>query len=117
NDETDATQFIMKLKEGQLGNVFQCLINGLFDEKEEEYNRKNCAQLLGKLSMKWNEQQLNEAFNFSMDIFTDKNNNTEVRGGCVELLGTVTVNLSGRHFDTFKCLISGLKDSDSSVRK
>ncbi|ETN99416.1 hypothetical protein RFI_38065 [Reticulomyxa filosa] len=53
----------MKLKEGQLDNVFQCLINGLFDEKEEEYNRKNCAQLLGKLSMKWNEQQLNDAFN------------------------------------------------------
>ncbi|ETN99635.1 hypothetical protein RFI_37835, partial [Reticulomyxa filosa] len=63
----NATQFLMKLKEEQLGDVFQCLINRLSDEKEEKYNRGRCAELLGKLSMKWNEKQLNDAFNSLKD--------------------------------------------------
>ncbi|ETO34663.1 hypothetical protein RFI_02426 [Reticulomyxa filosa] len=53
---TNATEFVMKLKEGQLGDVFQCLIDGLSDEKEDEYKRGKCAELFGKLSMKWNEK-------------------------------------------------------------
>ncbi|ETN97222.1 hypothetical protein RFI_40309, partial [Reticulomyxa filosa] len=64
----DTTQFIMKLKEEQLGDVFQCLINRLSDEKEDERNRAKCAELLGKLSMKWNEKQLNDAFNPLKDM-------------------------------------------------
>ncbi|ETN97253.1 hypothetical protein RFI_40278, partial [Reticulomyxa filosa] len=64
----NATQFIMKLKEGQLGDVFRCLINRLSDEMEDKENRENCAELLGKLSMKWNEKQLNDAFNSLKDM-------------------------------------------------
>ncbi|ETO00985.1 hypothetical protein RFI_36455, partial [Reticulomyxa filosa] len=61
NSETNATQFLMKLKEGQLGDVFQCFIHRLSDEKEHKYNREKCAELLGKISMKWNDKQLNDA--------------------------------------------------------
>ncbi|ETN99568.1 hypothetical protein RFI_37902, partial [Reticulomyxa filosa] len=46
--------------EEQLGDVFQCLINGLSDENESKDNCRKCAQLLGKFSMKWNEKQLND---------------------------------------------------------
>ncbi|ETO02683.1 hypothetical protein RFI_34730, partial [Reticulomyxa filosa] len=63
-----AIQFIMKLKEEQLCDVFQCLINRLSDEKAAENNRRKCAELLGKLSMKWNEKQLNDAFNSLKDM-------------------------------------------------
>ncbi|ETO04583.1 hypothetical protein RFI_32815 [Reticulomyxa filosa] len=59
----------MKLKEKKLGDVFQCLINRLSDEKEKEYNRGRCAELLEKLSIKWNEKQLDDAFNSLKDIF------------------------------------------------
>ncbi|ETO02764.1 hypothetical protein RFI_34649, partial [Reticulomyxa filosa] len=64
----DATEFLMKLKEEQLGDVFQCFIHRLSDEKEDKNNRRKCAQLLGKLSMKWNEKQLNDAFNSLKDM-------------------------------------------------
>ncbi|ETN99432.1 hypothetical protein RFI_38042, partial [Reticulomyxa filosa] len=59
NDETDATQFIMKLKEEQLDEIFKYLIYGLSDEKEDKH-RKKCIELLVKLSTKWNEKQLND---------------------------------------------------------
>ncbi|ETO00614.1 hypothetical protein RFI_36826, partial [Reticulomyxa filosa] len=55
---TYATQFIMKLEEGQLGDVFKFLIGRLSDEKENDGVRIKCAELIGKISMKWNEKQL-----------------------------------------------------------
>ncbi|ETN99830.1 hypothetical protein RFI_37637, partial [Reticulomyxa filosa] len=63
----------------QLDNAFQCdvfqrLINGLSDEKEYKFNRAKCAQLLGKLSMKWNEKQLNDAFNSLKDMLNQDDN-------------------------------------------
>ncbi|ETN97477.1 hypothetical protein RFI_40052, partial [Reticulomyxa filosa] len=57
-----------KLKEEQLGDVFQRLINRLSDEKENNTNRIRCAQSLEKLSMKWNDKQLNDAFNSLKDM-------------------------------------------------
>ncbi|ETO02993.1 hypothetical protein RFI_34417 [Reticulomyxa filosa] len=74
------TQFIMKLKEEQLGD-------------ENEYNRKNCAELLGELSMKWNEKQLNDAFNSLKDMF---NKDYHWRYIALE---TIEVKLSGEQFD------------------
>ncbi|ETO02824.1 hypothetical protein RFI_34589, partial [Reticulomyxa filosa] len=93
-DKTDATQFLMKLKEGQLGDVFQCLINRLSDEKEDKDNCRKCAQLLGKFSMKWNEKQLNDTFNSLKDM-PNKDDYETYR----EALETITVKLSGKQFD------------------
>ncbi|ETN99732.1 hypothetical protein RFI_37736 [Reticulomyxa filosa] len=92
--ETNATQFLMKLKEEQLGDVFQCLIDRLSDEKEAENKRIKCAKLLGKFSMKWNEKQLNDAFNSLKDM-SNKDDDWKYR----ESLGTITVKLSGKQFD------------------
>ncbi|ETO01109.1 hypothetical protein RFI_36331, partial [Reticulomyxa filosa] len=49
-------QFIMTLKEGQLDDVFKCLVNRLSDEKEDDDVRIKCAELLEKISMKWNKK-------------------------------------------------------------
>ncbi|ETO11492.1 hypothetical protein RFI_25885 [Reticulomyxa filosa] len=101
----------MKLEEEQLDNVFQCLINGLFDEKEEEYNRKNCAQLLGKLSMKWNKQQLNTAFN-SLSITLNKGYYWTYK----EALETITMKFSGKQFvNVFNYLISVFNDKYANL--
>ncbi|ETO02890.1 hypothetical protein RFI_34523, partial [Reticulomyxa filosa] len=94
NDETDATQFIMKLKEGQLGDIFQYLIGRLSDKKENVYNRGSCAELLGELSMKWNEEQLNDAFN-SLKYMLNKDNYGTYR----KALETITVKLSGKQLN------------------
>ncbi|ETN97534.1 hypothetical protein RFI_39995, partial [Reticulomyxa filosa] len=83
---TDSIQFLMGLKEGQLGAVFQCLIYRLSDHNE--YDRVKCAELLGKLSMKWNEKQLNDAFN-----------SLKNKGMCGKALETITVKLSVEQFD------------------
>ncbi|ETO02605.1 hypothetical protein RFI_34813 [Reticulomyxa filosa] len=78
DDYLDATQFLMKLKEEQLGDIFQCLINRLSDEKEDKYDCRRCAESLGKLSMKWNEKQLNDAFNSLKDMFNKNDYRTEI---------------------------------------
>ncbi|ETN99796.1 hypothetical protein RFI_37671, partial [Reticulomyxa filosa] len=93
----DATQFLMKLKEGQLGDVFQCFISRLSDEKEDEYNRRKCAELLGKLSMKWNENQLERVFNAL--IFVSKhsmntNNDKDKDESLVKLLQLTSTKLN-----------------------
>ncbi|ETO03100.1 hypothetical protein RFI_34310 [Reticulomyxa filosa] len=101
----------MKLKEEQLGNVFQCFIHRLSDEKKDTRNRRKCAELLGKLSMKWNEKQLDNAFNSLKDIFNkeqltlkdmrnkkqlilkDIHNKENLVGTYREALKTITVEL------------------------
>ncbi|ETN98628.1 hypothetical protein RFI_38864, partial [Reticulomyxa filosa] len=110
NDDykTDATQFLMKLKEEQLDDVFQFFINRLSDEKEHQDNRRKCAELLGKLSMKWNEKQLNDAFNSLKDMFKKDYDRTYR-----EALETITVKLSGKQFDNaFNYFISRFNDKE-----
>ncbi|ETO05608.1 hypothetical protein RFI_31791 [Reticulomyxa filosa] len=48
------TQFIMTLKEGQLDDIFKCLVDQLSGEKKDDDVRIKCAELLEKISMKWN---------------------------------------------------------------
>ncbi|ETN98714.1 hypothetical protein RFI_38773 [Reticulomyxa filosa] len=57
-DKTDAIQFIMILKKGQLDDIFQCLIDRLSDEKENDDVLMKCVELIGKISKKWNENSL-----------------------------------------------------------
>ncbi|ETO06575.1 hypothetical protein RFI_30817, partial [Reticulomyxa filosa] len=97
----NATQFLMKLKEGQLGNVFQCLINQFSYKKEDRYNR---AKLLGKLSMKWNKKQLDDAFDSLEDMLNEDDYYFYTEG-----LGAIIVKMSGKQFDrAFNYLISEL---------
>ncbi|ETO34044.1 hypothetical protein RFI_03050, partial [Reticulomyxa filosa] len=97
---TGATQFLMKLKEGQLDNVFQCLINRLCDEKENGYNRGRCAQLLEKFSMKWNDKQLDDE---------DANNRTK----CAKLLGKLSMKWNEKQLnDSFDSLKDMLNEDD-----
>ncbi|ETO33648.1 hypothetical protein RFI_03454 [Reticulomyxa filosa] len=101
-DKTDATQFLMKLKAEQLGDVIQCSINRLSDEKENGYNRGRYAELLEKLSTKWNEKQLNDAFNSLKDIF-NKND------WYIEALETMTVKFAKQFDHAFNYFISRFK--------
>ncbi|ETO33649.1 hypothetical protein RFI_03453, partial [Reticulomyxa filosa] len=62
------------------------------------------AELLGKLSMKWNEKQLNDAFNSLKDMLNE-DDDWEYR----KALETITVKLSGKQFDNaFNYFISRL---------
>ncbi|ETO34686.1 PBS lyase HEAT domain protein repeat-containing protein, partial [Reticulomyxa filosa] len=105
----DATQFIMKLKEEQLGDVFKYLVDRLSDEKEDDNARIKCAELLGKISMKWNEKQLIDAFNSLIDIFNDIDASYSAFQYVCEAIAAITVKFPGRQFDnTFNYLISRL---------
>ncbi|ETN99425.1 hypothetical protein RFI_38049, partial [Reticulomyxa filosa] len=104
--ETNATQFLMKLKEEQLGDVFKYLIDRLSDGEEDDNNHRKCANLIGKISMKWNEKQLIDAFNSLINIFINVN----------EAIAAITVKLPERQFgNAFNYFISRLNCEKSSI--
>ncbi|ETO03056.1 hypothetical protein RFI_34354, partial [Reticulomyxa filosa] len=106
---TDATQFIMKLKEGQLDHVFKCLIGQLSDEEEYDGVRIQCAESIGKISMKWNEKQLIDAFNSLIDIFVDAS--CSESEAVHEAIAAITVKLPEIQFDNaFNYLINWMKN-------
>ncbi|ETO01292.1 hypothetical protein RFI_36148 [Reticulomyxa filosa] len=113
--QTDLIQFLMKLKEEQLGDVFKFLIDGLSDEKENDGVRKKVAELIGKISMKWNEKQLIDAFNSLIDIFNAIDDSYDAFNAVREAIAEITVKLPGRQFDNaFNYLISRLNSRNNA---
>ncbi|ETO02211.1 hypothetical protein RFI_35224 [Reticulomyxa filosa] len=111
----NATQFIMTLKEEQLDDVLKCLVDRLSDEKKYDDVRKKYAELIGKLSMKWNETQLIDAFNSLIDIFNAIDDSYDAFNAVREAIAEITVKLPGRQFDNaFNYLISRLNSRNNA---